>query len=179
MSGYYDAFDDFMGSWTEYADKPKSKTRKTPKRTTEYVAPGHTRVRYAKRTLNIHFRETEQHFKSKQKARRRAGARKGAKKRVYRPRDDGIYVDFIDGQMVYVDSKGRDISLKARGYSDKGSREIVKKNLKRDKYNIEDMRALLSDAHWEEVCGHKRWKYDSQSTVKEYNKYKKKYGSMR
>lgn len=36
---------------------------------------------------------------------------------------------------------------------------------------VEDMRALLKDEHWEEVCGHSRWKYDKKSTIKEFNKY--------
>lgn len=179
MSGYYDAFDDFMGSWTEYADRPKSKSRKQSKRTTQYVGPGHTRVRYAHRTLNIHFKQSQQEFNAKQRARRKAGAKKGAKKRTYyRPRDDGIYVDYRDGEMVYVDSRGRDVSLRARGYADRGNDEIIKRNTKRDKYNIEEMRALLRDAHWEEVVGNKRWSYDSKATVKEFGKYKKKYKGM-
>lgn len=179
MNDYYDAFDDFLGGWEDYSQKPKSKDRKSSKRTTQYVGPGHTRVRYAHRTLNIRFRESEKEFRAKQRARRRAGAKKGASKRVPRGRDNGIYVDYRNGQMVYVDAKGRDISMKAKGYADRGSDEIVKKNLKRDKYNIEDMRALLRDAHWEEVVGNKRWSYDSKATVKEFNKYRKKYGSMR
>lgn len=178
MNDYYDAFDDFLGGWEDY-DRPKSKTRKSSKRTTQYVGPGHTRVRYAHRTLNIHFKQSEKEFRAKQRARRRAGAKKGASKHVPRSSNNGIYVDFRDGQMVYVDAKGRDISLKAKGYADKGQNEIVKRNLKRDKYNIEDMRALLKDAHWEEVCGNKRWSYDSKATVKEFNKYKKKYGGMK
>ena len=178
--GYYDAFDDFMGSWTEYADKPRSKDRKQSKRTTQYVGPGHTRVRYAHRTLNIRFKETPAQFKAKQRSRRRAGARKGAKNRPRRStRNDEIYVDFINGEMVYVDSKGRDVSLKAMGYADKGMDTIIKKNLKSDKYTVEDMRALLRDAHWEEICGNKRWSYDSKATVKEFNKYQRKYGNMR
>lgn len=45
------------------------------------------------------------------------------------------------------------------------------KDLKSDKYTIEDMRSLLRDDHWEEVCHHKRWNYDSNSTVKEFKKY--------
>lgn len=179
MNGYYDAFDDFLGAWDEYADRPSQKTRKSAKRTTQYVAPGHTRVRYAHRTLNIRFKESDAQFRAKQRARRRAGARKGAKHRTPRTHDDSIYVDMRDGQMVYVDSRGRDISMKARGYADRGTDTIIKKNLKRDKYTVEDMRALLRDAHWEEICGNKRWSYDSKATVKEFKKYQRKYGNMR
>ena len=173
MSGYYDAFDDFMGSWTEYADRPKSKTRKTSKRTTQYVGPGHTRVRYAHRTLNIHFKESEGQFRAKQRARRRAGARRGASKRTPRSRNDGVYIDYVNGEMVYVDSRGRDITTRAKGYADRGQDAIIKKNLRKDKYTIEEMRALLKDEHWEEEAGNKRWMYDSKATVKEFNRYKR------
>ena len=176
MSGVLDAFDEFMGSWTEYADKPHSKSRKTPKRTTQYVGPGHTRVRYAHRTLDIRFRQTDKEFRAKQRARRRAGARKGAKNRTPRSRDNSVYVDYVDGQMVYVDSRGRDISLKSRGYADKGNDAIIKRNLTRDKYTVEEMRALLNDEHWEEEAGNKRWMYDSKATVKEFNKHKRSRG---
>ena len=173
MSGYYDAFDDFMGSWTEYADRSESKSRKKSKRTTQYVGPGHTRVRYAHRTLDIRFKESEARFKQRQKSRRKKGAKKGASHRSPRKRDDSIYVDFVNGEMVYVDAKGRDVSLKARGYADRGTDMIIQKNLRDDKYTIEEMRALLKDDHWEEECGNKRWMYDSKATVREFNKYKK------
>ncbi len=177
MSGYYDTFDDFLGAW-EDDPKPKSKSRKTSKRTTQYVAPGHTRVRYAHRTLNIHFKETEQEFKKRQKARRRAGARKGAKHRTYRPRDNNIYVTTRNGEMIYVDSRGREVSSKARRYMDDGYSEMTGYALKNDRYNVEDMRALLKDAHWDEVCGNKRWSYDSKATVKEFKKYQREYAGM-
>lgn len=178
MMDYYDAFDDFMGSWTEYADRPKSKTRKTSKRTTQYVGPGHTRVRYAHRTLNIHFKESEGQFRAKQRARRRAGAKKGAKNRTYRPKDDSIYVTTRNGEMVYVDSRGREVTSRARRYFDDGYNETIKKNIKNDRYTVEEMRALLKDDHWEEEAGNKRWMYDSKATVKEFAKYKRKHKGM-
>lgn len=181
MSGYYDAFDEFMGAWMDDYPSRSRKERKVPKRSVQYVGPGHTRVGYEHRTLNIRFRETPEQFRAKQRARRRAGARKGAKKRVYSPRsrNDDIFVEYRNGQMIYVDSRGRDISLKARSYADKGGDAIIKKNIGKDKYNLEDMRALLKDARWEEVCGNKRWSYDSKATVREFKKYQKKYGKMR
>jgi len=180
MSGYYDAFDEFMAAWESDYPSRSRKDRKVPKRSVQYVAPGHTRVGYEHRTLNIRFKETPEQYRAKQRARRRAGARKGAKNRRYTPRSrsDEIFVEMRNGQMIYVDSRGRDISQKANRYADKGSSEILKKNLKNDKYNIEDMRALLRDAHWEEVVGNKRWSYDSKATVREFKKYQKKYGRI-
>lgn len=178
MIDYYDAFDDFLGAWEDYPSRSKSK-KKVPKRTVSYVGPGHTRVGYAHRTLNIRFKETKEEFIAKQRRRRITGARRGARNRAPRRKDDGIYVDMRDGQMVYVDSRGRDVSQRAMRTRDSGQDMILKKNLKRDKYNIEDMRALLKDAHWEEVSGNKRWSYDSKATVKEFKAYQKKYGKMR
>lgn len=180
LDPYYDAFDDFYGGWNDYADRSSRKKGKTVKRTTQYVGPGHTRVRYAHRTLDIRFSQTERQFKAKQRLRRSRGAKKGARNRAPRSsRNDSVYVDYVNGQMVYVDSKGRDVSLKARGYADKGSDAIIKKNLKRDKYTIEDMRALLKDAHWEEISGNKRWAYDSKTTVKEFKKYQRQAAKLR
>lgn len=45
------------------------------------------------------------------------------------------------------------------------------KDLRNDRYSLEDMRSMMKDDHWEEVCHHKRWNYDSNSTVKEFKKY--------
>lgn len=180
IDDYYDAFDDFLSAW-EDAPHSKQRSRKIPKRSVKYVGPGHTKVGYAHRTLDIRFKETPQQFKAKQRARRRAGARKGARNRTYTPRasKDDIFVDFRDGQMVYVDAKGRDITYKAHRKMDDADNEILKREIKKDKYNIEDMRALLRDAHWEEVCGNKRWSYDSKATVKEFRKYQKSNRKMR
>ena len=167
-------------SWFEYADRgSKSKKGKTGKRTTQYVGPGHTRVRYSHRTLDIRFKETDAQFKAKQRLRRKKGARKGAKNRVPRSRNDSIYVDMVNGQMVYVDSRGRDVSMKTRGYTDKAMDTIISKNMKKDAYNIEEMRALLKDAHWEDYAGNKRWSYDGKETVRQFKKYQKHVRSMR
>ena len=177
MSGYYDAFDEFMGAWEDY--RPKSKSRKQSKRTVKYVAPGHTRVGYAHRTLDIRFKDSQKQFLAKQRSRLRAGARKGAKNRTPRYDSNDIFVDFRDGQMVYVDAKGRDVSHRARRSADAGMDAIIKKDLRNDKYTLEDMKALLKDAHWEEICGNKRWSYDSKATVKEFKKYQKSARRMR
>ena len=177
MIDYYDAFDDFLGAWE---DRPKSKSRgkKIPKRSVKYVAPGHTRVGYAHRTLDIKFRETPQQFKAKQRARRRAGARRGAKNRTPRSRyDDGVRVKKDrSGNMIYVDKKGKNVTDKYLRIADEYNNYVMNEDLNNDVYNIEDMRALLKDSHWEEVCGNTRWKWDKKSTVKEFTKYKKYYG---
>lgn len=184
MSDWGDDIADSM-SWDYYSNlyekqqREKDRRRKsTPPRSVQYVGPGHTRVRYAHRTLNIRFKETEAEFKRRQKLRRKHGAIQGAKKRTPRTRDNAIYVDMVDGRMVYVDSRGREINDKARRIAERGTDAILKKDLKRDRYNIEEMRALLRDARWEEVAGNKRWSYDSKATVREFNKYKKKYGGF-
>ena len=181
MSGI-DLWGEIEGSdWDYYTRKSESKSRRknTSKRTTQYVGPGHTRVRYAKRTLDIRFKETPAQFKAKQRLRRSKGAKKGAKNRTPRSRDDTIYVDIVNGQMVYVDSRGRDVSMKARGYADKGQDAMIGKNMKKDKYNIEEMRALLKDAHWEDYAGNKRWSYDGKETVRQFKKYQKHIKGMR
>lgn len=69
---------------------------------------------------------------------------------------------------------GRDASQKSRKQTDKGRKAIVKKKLSKDEYTLEDMRALLKDDHWEEVSGNKRWMYDRDATVKEFNRYLRK-----
>lgn len=104
-------------------------------RTVEYVAPGHTRVNYHHRVLDIRFKESQAHFDHK---------------------------------------TGRDAESRGRARAEKGQRAITAAKLKRDKYTLEDMRALLRDDHWEEVCGNKRWNYDGKATVREFNKYLKR-----
>lgn len=141
-----------------------------PKRSTKRVGPGHTIVTYDHRTLHYRFKQSRADFE-KAKAARRRKANKGSSRG---PRSaNAIYIN-KDGS--YSSSTGRDVSLSARSQSDRGMSAIRRKNIARDDYDIDDMRALLNDARWEEVCGHKRWKYDAQSTVKEYNKYLKYHG---
>lgn len=146
--------------------KPK-RNRSYPRRTVRYIGPGHTVVGYEHRTLHIKFPETDKEFKARQTARRR----KAAKNRTV---DDTILIDRDEyGNIQYVSKKGRKKDLTAKKKADKGKSAIIKRNLKKDAYTIEDMRALLRDDHWEEVCGNKRWNYDSAATVKEFNKYLK------
>jgi len=173
---YYDAYDEFAGYWEE--PKPKSKSRSKPKRSVKYVGPGHTRVNYAHRTLDIKFRQTPQQFKAKQRSRRRAGARKGAKNRSSRGYDDVHVESDRYGNMIYVDSRGRDVTDKYRRINDDYYNYVMNEDINNDVYNLEDMRALLKDAHWQEVCGHTRWKWDKKSTIKEFKKYQKDYGNM-
>ena len=61
----------------------------------------------------------------------------------------------------------------AKNRTDKGKTAIIKKNLGKDVYTIEDMRAKLRDDHWEEVVGNRRWNYDPKETVRQFNKYLK------
>lgn len=146
--------------------KPK-RNRSYPRRTVRYVGPGHTVVGYEHRTLHIKFPETQKEFKAKQTARRR----KAAKNRTV---DDTILIDRDEhGNMQYVSKKGKRKDLTAKKKADNGKTVIIKRNLKKDAYTLEDMRALLRDDHWDEVCGNKRWNYDSAATVKEFNKYLK------
>lgn len=173
---YYDAYDEFAGYWED--SKPRSKARSKPKRSVRYVGPGHTRVNYAHRTLDIRFKESPQQFKSKQRSRRRAGARRGAKHRSPKNYDDVHVESDRYGNMIYVDSRGRDVSDRIRRISDDYYNYMMSEDIKNDVYNLEDMRALLKDAHWEEVCGHTRWKWDKKSTIKEFKKYQKDYGNM-
>lgn len=146
----------------------KARKKSMARRTVRYIEPGHTVVGYEHRTLHIRFPESQKEFKAKQTARRR----KAAKNRRI---DDTILIDRDEsGNMTYVSKKGTTKSLTARKRSDKGKTTIVRNRLKRDTYTIEDMRAMLKDDHWEEVCGNKRWNYDSTATVREFNKYLKR-----
>lgn len=148
----------------------KMKPGTTGARTVKYVAPGHTRINYAHRVLDIHFKETEKKFKQRQHLRRVKAARNR------KPADQTVYLDYDEsGQLSYVSKRGTIINARSR--ADKGNNEIVKRNLKRDKYTIEEMRALLKDDHWEEVSGNKSWNYDNKATVREFRKYLKTHNS--
>ena len=165
---------DYWDLMLEKADKnPSKKTsvpKKKPKRTTKYAGPGHTIVTYEHRTLHYRFKQSQKDY-DKAKARRRKQA---AKNRTGKERGYGtVYVN-KDGS--YSDSRGRDVSYRTRRTSERADRNITKRELGEDRYTLEDMRALLKDAHWEEVCGHTRWKYDRQSTVREYKKYLQYHG---
>ena len=175
---YYDAYDEFAGYWEDTKPKSKSRSSSGKKRSVKYVGPGHTRVNYAHRTLDIKFRQTPQQFKAKQRSRRRAGAKRGAKNRSPRRYDD-VHVESDGyGGMIYVDSRGRDVTDKYRRINDDYYSSMMDEDIRNDVYNIEDMRALLKDSHWEEVCGNTRWKWDKKSTIKEFKKYQKYYRGM-
>lgn len=153
--------------------KLKAKPGVTGARTVRYVGPGHTQVRYASRILDIRFKETQEEFLKKQTARRRKAAKLAAKNR----NPDDLYLDRDEyGNAVMVTKTGRKADLKGKSRADKGKKSIVKANLRKDAYTIEDMRALLADDHWEEVCGNRRWNYDKAATVREFNKYLKRKG---
>ena len=155
------SYDDIFG-YNEYSDPfdfaPSRKSRKKMKRTTKYVAPGHTVVDYPNRKLNIYFPQTKEQFEKLKRKRRSDAAKKAAKNRV--PRHS-----YYDGEYTYSQ----------RTALDKGTRTIHAKQIAQDSYEIGDMRALLKDAHWEEVCGHKRWMFDNKTLVKEFKKYQLEY----
>lgn len=171
LSNLYDASQGRFVMKGKSGRKLKTKPGNMPKRTVRYIAPGHTQVGYAHRALDIRFKESKEEFEKRKHLRRVHGAKKGAKKR-----SEGtapIFVDKSDdtGMMIFVSKSGRDASHSAKRKTDKGTNQIIKRKLKRDSYTIEEMRAHLTDDHWEEVSGNKRWMTDSQATVKEFNKY--------
>lgn len=152
--------------------KLASKPGTTGVRTVQYVAPGHTKINYASRILDVRFKETPEQFKSKVA---RAIRLKKRKTRASHEDKDTIYVDVdSNGSMIYTNRTGRKVDARAK--SDKGKKAIVKSKLKRDTYNIEDMRALLKDEHWEEITGKKDWMRNDAATVREFNKYMKSRG---
>lgn len=151
----------------------KSKPGVTGSRTVKYVGPGHTQVNYAHRTLDIRFKETEKEFRARARLRKSKAAKKAAKARA--SGIDALYLDRdANGNTITVTKTGRIADTKARSRTEKAKKVIAKRNIAKDRYSIEDMRAMLRDDHWEEVCGHKRWNYDNATTVKEFNKYLKR-----
>lgn len=144
--------------------KLASKPGTTGVRTVQYVAPGHTKINYASRILDVRFKETPEQFRRKVI---RASGKKDGKDSIYVSKD-------ASGMLTYTDRSGRKVDARAK--SDKGKKAIVKSKLKRDTYNIEDMRALLKDEHWEEITGKKDWMRNDAATVREFNKYMKSRG---
>ena len=143
------------------ADAKKAKAKKaSASRSVQFLEPGLTRVTYANRILDIKFKETPKAFEAKKKrhakaVRQRNEALNGPKKRTYRaPKDEYAY------------RRDRDL------YMD----EMISDTLSVDGYDTQEMRALLKDEHWEEECGHTRWKYDDKSLVREFKKYRSSRG---
>lgn len=166
----YHKFMQKMYEWQKRKGNKPGDTATINKRTVRYVGPGHTVVYYRHRTLHIYFKQSKQEFDKKARLRRRHASTTAPRKV-----DDSIYVDLdSNGNMVYISASGRDASSRAYATADRGKRAITKKKLSRDEYTIEDMRAMLRDDHWEEVCGNKRWNYDPAATVREFNKYLKR-----
>jgi len=151
----------------------KSKPGVTGARTVRYVAPGLTRVSYAHRVLDIHFKETPKEFEARARLRKSKAAKKAAKTRAKGV--DALYLDRDEyGNTITVTKTGRKADSKARSRTDKAKKVIAKRDIAKDRYSIEDMRAMLKDDHWEEVCGNRKWNYDNAATVREFKKYLKR-----
>ena len=161
------SYDDIFGSGPyddpfEFEHSRPQRKKAKPKRTVKYAAPGHTVVDYTNRRLNIYFPQTKEQYDKLRKKRRSITAKKGAKKR-------GPRVSYYDGG---------ELSYSQRYALEKGTRAIHERQIVSDTYELGDMRALLKDAHWEEVCGHKRWMFDNKTLVKEFKKYQMEYQGM-
>ena len=146
-------------------------------RKVRYIAPGHTQVRYAHRILDIRFKETESAFKRKLKnrdAHRASGPYKNSPTvktvklskaptvKAKKPKTAKEPKPFR-----YTDTEEYKIRKLKDDYRMMKNRE----DLETGRYTKEDMRALLKDSHWEEYCGHSRWKFDDRSLVKEFQNY--------
>lgn len=156
-----------------------------PNRSTKRMGPGHTVVTYDHRTLHYRFKQSKEEFDRAKaarirKARKEKDVRNGRRNAVKRNakgtrrsaprtsrRDDSIYVN-PDGS--YSTATGRDVTYSTRGKADRGLREIRKRGIARDDYDIDDIRALLEDARWDEVAG-RRWMYDDQEAVRQFHRY--------
>lgn len=123
------------------------------KKRTVVRSRGKTVRTYTHRTLTITFPQTEAEWRKASKRRRSI-----AQKNAIRNRSLGF---------EYANPFG--LTSKQRRETDYWLSQERKKESRR--MGVEDMRATLKDEHWEEVCGHSRWKWDKQSTIKEYNRY--------
>ena len=133
-------------------DRPKRKA--TMKRKTRYVKPGVTEVTYPHRILTYRFKQSQEEYDRARHLRRVYSGQKGGKA-PHTPRGSYASASGLSyGQKATKDKYGNLQARKAAKLMDTG-----------------DMRALLKDEHWEEVCGHKRWMTDSKSLIKEYTKY--------
>ena len=137
--------------WNEWAENQPAAPRK---RKNVIYKRGETIRRYKHRTLHIHHPQTEVQWKKATHARRSKAAKEGAKNRTAGFNSQASPFGLTDRQ---------------RRVQDWWLGQERKKDAAR--MGVEDMRALLKGEHWEEVCGHSRWKYDKKSTIKEFNKY--------
>lgn len=112
---------------------------------------GETIRTYKNRTLHIHHPQTEKEWKKASKLRRSKAAKGRTYRQGYEYADPFGLTDRQKRQTEYWKQQERKKESASMG--------------------VEDMRALLKDDHWEEVCGHTRWKYDRNSTIKEFRKY--------
>ena len=147
----YEQFMREMREWQRTHDqKTGRKKQPTGKRTVKYLAPGHTQVQYESRKLDIYFKPNKAAYMRKTGRTKDVYAGPGGKLTDYRGRDIGDRV----------------LKSHAKGSNIRHAQQIA-----RDKYTLEDMRAMLRDERWDEVCGNKRWNYDSKATVREFKKY--------
>ena len=145
--------------------------RNIPKRSVRYVSPGHTEVTYEHRVLDIKFKETQEEY-DRRKHLRRSNSAKNRKQS-----DDTIYVGHDEsGNIVYTTKSGRNAELRSKARKEKGTKAIAKRNIQRDRYTIEEMRALLTDDHWEEVCNNTNWLYNKEATVREFTRCQRLHG---
>lgn len=150
--GFYDDYSSEKYAWM---DNTPSKKKKTVVR-----SRGKTVRTYKHRVLTITFPQTEAEWRKASKKRRSI-----AQKNAIRSRTGG---------WSYADPFG--LTPKQHRETEYWLSQERKKESR--KMGVEDMRAVLKDDHWEEVCGHSRWKWDKQSTIKEYNRYLREHRFM-
>lgn len=143
MSIYDDP--DGLSDWMDTRNKESGGKKKT------VYKKGETIRTYKNRTLHIHHPQTEKEWKKASKLRRSRAAKGRIYRQGYEYADPFGLTDRQKRQTEYWKQQERKKESASMG--------------------VEDMRALLKDDHWEEVCGHTRWKYDRNSTVKEFRKY--------
>ena len=148
-AGLYDDPDGYS-DWLD-SQQPKAKTKKNVRYTR-----GETIRTYRHRVLHIYHPQTEEEWRKASRKRRQAAQKN-------RDRSPG----WMSSKVEYADPFG--LTSSQRRKVDYYKSQVRKKQS--ESMGIEDMRALLKDEHWEEVCGHKRWLFDRKSTIKEYNKY--------
>lgn len=145
--------------WNDWAQsQPQQRKRKDV-----VYRKGETIRRYRHRTLHIHHPQTEAQWQKATHARRSKAAKLASRNRA------PSY-----GKGIYADPWGLTPTQRRQTeYWQQQQRVKESKSI-----GVEDMRALLKDDHWEEVCGHTRWKYDRNSTIKEFRRYQMSHRGM-